>query len=438
MPTFLEILQGIGSALREDLAGGRDAFIRNVQRASGRGILDEGETDASARAGAGMNLIGAAQTGAMPGGIFAAPRGAIGAGATRPTVRNPVRHEFMGIFDRPDVVAAEAAARVAPEDPLLKQLFGVTRADLADVAASRTGNKEPNFDFKPKARGSEAASNVMTPKNEQRLIDAITEARKHPGLFQGMSGWYVMDPAFAHYQRIHGANAPQEFRTMNTLMSMASPGSEVLTEINRGSAANFLRANNRWKDFMKHGGTALEDRGRSFPPDMATVAGHAYHSTSQAGPMDRYLRSGEVRMQSPKVPAYIDASGVPEIGFQTRWGVPDAHWSRAVGLANTRTANKDWAVSASMPEYQQLGPWWRDKIATPLGMEAVPAQAVTWGLFSPRTGVTSPIGAPKLELIAQQIGETARRFGISPEEARDRWIRAQAILGAPKQLSLLD
>lgn len=438
MPGLLDFLSGLGAALREDVASGRDAFVRNMQRASGRGILSEGETDTSARGSAGMNLAGTAMTGSMPGGVFAAPKGAVfGAGPVQ-TVRDPVRNAYPGIYQRPDVVAAEAATRVAPEDPLLRQLFGVTRDDLSQIALSREGNKDPNFAFKDNPRGALSAQNAMNPRNTRRLVDGLAEARKRPGLFNGMTGWYVMDPAFEHYKRIHGGNAPREYDYMNKLMAMASPGSEVLTEINRGSAANFMRAAGRWPEFMRYGGTALGGRGSDFPSELMSVTGHPYHKTSQALPMDNYLRTGTVEMGSPKVPSYIDASGVPEVGFQTKWAVPDAHFSRAVGLADTREAPKSFKQSASMAEYQTLAPWWRDKIATPSDLQAVPAQALAWGLYSPQTGVTSPIGAPKLELIAQQIGETARRFGISPEDARDRWIRSQVILGAPKQLSLLD
>ena len=40
------------------------------------------------------------------------------------TVRNAQRMAYPGVYKRPDVIAAEAASRVAPEDPMLKRLFG--------------------------------------------------------------------------------------------------------------------------------------------------------------------------------------------------------------------------------------------------------------------------------------------------------------------------
>ena len=142
------------------------------------------------------------------------------------------------------------------------------------------------------------------------------------------------------------------------------------------------------------------------------------------GPMDKYLKAGKVDMGSAKVPTYIQASGVPETGFQTDWPVGDAHWSRAVGLADVRTA-KDFAASATVPEMSTLSPWFRDKVAAKVGLKAVPAQAVLWGAGSGATGVDSPIGAGKLELTAMKIGQTASRLGITPETLLQRIIRGK-------------
>jgi hypothetical protein len=150
---------------------------------------------------------------------------------------------------------------------------------------------------------------------------------------------------------------------------------------------------------------------------MAAVLGHAYHSTAQAPAMEKFLRGGAVDMGSAKVPSYIAASGVPEIGFQTQWPVGDAHFSRLIGLSDVRgTANK---ASASVPEMIDVGPWWKERIAAPSNLESVPAQGLVWGAGSGATGVTSPIGAGKLELTAMQMGEAAKRMGVTPETARD-------------------
>jgi hypothetical protein len=58
------------------------------------------------------------------------------------TVVNPERIAYPGIYSNPRELVQEAASRVAPESPLLKQLFGVTREDLFDISqqGTRAGN----------------------------------------------------------------------------------------------------------------------------------------------------------------------------------------------------------------------------------------------------------------------------------------------------------
>jgi hypothetical protein len=349
----------------------------------------------------------------------------------KPTVLSPERIAFPGIYDNPLKIAAEAASRVAPESPNLKRLFGVTRADLQDIANSREGNLPgalPGAAENPK--GSAAAEKIMTPKNVQRILDVNAEATKFPELVRGMDPWYVMDPFFKRMAELMGKEkAVEEYTRMNILSGMASPGSEVMTEIPRGSAAYFLNKQGRWNEFMDS--MAIPQKGRKaagVAEDIIGVPGHIYHRSAQAEPMEKYLKSGEFTMTTPKVPLYIESSGVPETGFQTRTPVGDAHWSRAVGLGDTRTAKK-FDGSVSNPEMTQLAPWWREKIAKQLGIESVPAQARTWGAFSGQTGVTTPIGSPKLEMIADQIMDTARRLGVSPETARDMVMMGEARIG---------
>lgn len=356
------------------------------------------------------------------------------------TVKDPLRMAYPGIYQRPDVIAAMAASRVAPEDPALKRLFGVTREDLYQMSKGRQGNLPgalPGMAAQP--RGSEAAARVMNPRNTQRLIDVMAEAEKHPELVRGMDPWYVMDPLFQRLVQLIGLErAKIEYPKMNTLMGMASPGSEVNTEIPRGTAAYYLQKHGRFEDFLKHAGTPEHKRGKDFPADIRNVPGHAYHKTAQATPMAQYLESGQMEMKSPKVPMYIEASGVPQTGFQTATPVGDAHWSRAVGLADVRgkktIKGKEVVPGASVsnPEMAMLAPWWRENVASKLGLESVPAQARAWGAFSPQTGVTTPIGAPKLELIAKQIMQTAKRMGVSPETARDYVLTGETYAGKKK------
>jgi hypothetical protein len=358
--------------------------------------------------------------------------------STRPnkklqTVNEPQRMAYPGIYKDPREIAAEAAARVAPEDPALKRLFGVTRGEMYEMGKTRKGNlpgELPGAAANP--TGAEAATKVMTRRNKQRLLDVLGEAEKHQALVQGMDPWYVMDPFFKRMAEILGPEkAAEEYRHMNTLMGMASPGSDVTTEIPRGSAAYYLMKQGRFPDFLKYAGKM----GGHQPEDIRGVPGHLAHKTAHGLPMQKYVESGKIEMGSPKVPMYIEASGVPETGFQTRTPVGDAHWSRAVGLADTRnprTLKGEQVVpnaSVSNAEMSALAPWWRKHIAGELGIESVPAQARAWGTFSPQTGVTTPIGAPKLEMIAQAIMQTAHRLGVSPETARDLVLRGMARMG---------
>jgi hypothetical protein len=360
--------------------------------------------------------------------------GGVRLGKKDQTVMRPQRMAYPEIYTNPKELVAEAASRVAPEDPLLKQLFDVNREDLWNI--SQQGTRQGNITERPfkaaaKAKGAAHAGEVMNSRNTQRLQDIIGEAAQQPDLYKGMASWYTMDPLFKRFVDIYGPEqAVNEYSRFNTLTGMASPGSEVLTELNRGSAANWLSKEGRFGDFQKYGGLA-----GSGPADMAAVMGHPYHSTAQSGPMSKYLEGGALDMASAKVPSYIAASGVPETGFQTQWPVGDAHWSRIVGLPDVRGATTKKGketvpnASASVPEMTALGPWWKNEVAAPMGLEAVPAQAVIWGAGSGTTGVTSPIGAGKLELLAQQIGKTAQRLNISPETARDMIIRGQTHAG---------
>lgn len=363
------------------------------------------------------------------------------------TVMNPSRIAFPDIYKNPKELVQEAASRVAPENPLLKQLFNVSRQDLFDISqqGTRAGNiTDVPFKTAKNPKGAAHAQQVMNPRNVQRLQDIVAEAKQQPELYKGMASWYTMDPLYQRFVDIYGPDrAIGEYNKFNTLTGMSSPGSEVLTELNRGTAANMMDMLGRFEDFRKFGGVSEFKRGADFPPELAGVIGHPYHSTAQAGPMGKYLASGLLEMDSAKVPSYIHASGVPETGFQTQWPVGDAHWSRLVGLPDVRGATTQKGepsipkASASVPEMVALGPWFNQKIAKPMELEAVPAQAVIWGAGSGATGVTSPIGAPKLELLAQQIGETATRLGVSPETARDMIIRGQTYAGGLSKSGLL-
>tara|TARA_R110000765_G_scaffold48755_1_gene99480 strand:- start:233 stop:1816 length:1584 start_codon:yes stop_codon:yes gene_type:complete len=333
------------------------------------------------------------------------------------TVKEPIRSKYPGIYDRPDEIAKQAAENTALENPALKELFGVTRQDLYEMNLAKIGNESPNIKIPKNPKGAESAKKVITSKNEQRILDVLEEAEKYPELHVGMDSWYEMQPAFDRLKEISD-NPVQDYNDFNVFTGMSSPGSDVLTEINRGTGANYLNKQGRFDDFVNYAGTAEPNRTPDFPLDMKGIGGHPYHKTAQIPAMSNYLRTGKVDMDSVKVPIYIQSSGVKDTGFQTEMPVGDAHFSRSIGLADTRK-NKDYAKSISSPELQTINNWWKEKIAEPLGLNSVNAQGRAWGAFAPQTGVSTPVGAPKLELLAEKIMETARAYNISPDKARD-------------------
>lgn len=335
------------------------------------------------------------------------------------TVKNAQRLAFPKIYGNPAEIAAEAASRTAPESPNLPKLFGTTRSEMSQYVDA-PGNMDPRLPGKGVARGSEAVRNIQTPENEQRLLDILAEAGKHPQLHEGMDGWYVMDPLYQKFVSEYGPEqAKKEYDLFNHATSMMSPASDVNTELARGTALYALTKQGRIDDFKKFGAGAGR---RGAPADMKDVPGHAYHTTSHFPPFQKYLENGQIMSDKPKVPLYTQASGVPETGVQTSFPVPDSHFSRGIGLADTRTS-QDYAKSASMSEAKAIGPWWRDNIAGQMGAESVPMQARLWGTLGHATGVDTAVGAPKLELLADHIAKRAAAHRISPEEMLKALVR---------------
>lgn len=362
----------------------------------------------------------------------------------RSTIRKAERKSFPGIYENPRRIAREAESRVPPESPNLGRLFGVSRADLARMSEQPGTAKADIPGLPPTPRGSERTEKVMMPANERRLRESLDVARDYaPRLFEGMRGWYMMDPA---YQRLVDLVGPDEaakrYERFNTLTAMASPGSPVTTELRRGSAANMLANLGRFNEFRDFGGLKLSKRQRrGLPEELLQFPSHAYHKTSQARPMEDYLRSGRVQMSSAKVPPYMQASNASALGRQSDMPVPDAHFARGVGLSDARAwlseIDKDTGErvqlvpgqSMSVNELAVLGPWYREQVARQAGLEAVPGQAVQWGFYSKPTGVDTAVGVPKLELLADLIERTARRRGISLEKARDLVLLGEEQLG---------
>ncbi|MDJ0905370.1 MAG: hypothetical protein QNI96_05080 [Woeseiaceae bacterium] len=350
----------------------------------------------------------------------------------RSTIRGAERKAYPGIYDDPRLVAMRAEQQVAPESPALGRLFDVTRRDLARLAEEP--GSAPGFlpGVATNPLGSAAAEAVMKPANTRRLVDVLDATETYaPRLREGMQGWYITEPAYQRLLELTGdpAEAKRRFDQLNVLTGMASPGSNVVSELQRGSAANMLHNMGRFDEFLRYGGLPEGQRiSMGLPSEMTSFHGHPYHRTAQGMPMQQFLDTGDIQLKSPKVPAYIQASRAHSLGRQSDIPVGDAHWSRGIGLGDTRTS-QSFGASVSNPEIAQLAPWWRDKVAAEAGLEAVPAQAIAWGAFGPSTGVETMIGAPKLEILADQIMDTAARMRISPEEARDLVLLGKAQAG---------
>lgn len=398
-----------------------DRSMSIASSVSGGGLATKGVGAAAAKAAAKEAARVAAER--APGAPLAAPF------PTRPTVTSPLRLANPGVYQRPDVIAAQAAANVAPEHPALKELFGVNRQDLYDISqqGARKGNITPQL-WTPSRPGpvNAASAAVMNPANAQRMIDTLTEAQKYPDLWKGMIPWYVMDPAYQQMAKLVGpARAVEEYNKLNMRMTPFSAGSPVPLEITRGSAANMMANRGRFPIFQQYGGWEPGAR----PPEageFGDVPGHLMHK-NQADAVRRLLETGQhgYDPNTVKIPLYTQASGVPETGFQTTLPVPDTHFATAIGMPEARTM-KDFNTYMGGPEYRPVGPWFRENVARPMGIEAVPGQSATWGVYGPQTGVKTPVGAGKLELMAQNIWEKARSAGIDPKRLRDDFLTGKS------------
>lgn len=354
----------------------------------------------------------------------------------RSTIRGAQRKYKSGIYKTPEELLDEVAPRVPPEDPALYNLFGVHRSDLSETALNRQAGEAILPGASKNPRGTTYAEKIMQPANTQRLVDSLAytmNTDKGRPLTEGMTGWYVMDPAYNRLVELYGPDEGLRlFEKFNTLTGIHSANSDVVTELTRGSALNYLDNLGRADEYYKHAGNATDPHPKR-PPEIPTVPGHYAHKTAHSVPSKKFLESGQLQMDTPKVPSYIQASSVPEakLPLQTKTPVSDAHNVRAIGLSDVRTSKaKDPGSSITMTELQQIQPWWQDKVAGAVDLESVPAQAMTWGIYAPQTGVMTEVGVPKLELLAKQIMKTAKRLKISPQDARDLVLSGKEYAGA--------
>lgn len=478
---FLQYLRSIGSGAAHDIAGGyagigelvrsrnADAAAEAVRKVQERSYTSPGAQkwqDMMARlaqsytAGPSAlipenvkqelgNVTGGAQNwweqaSANAPGPAAIAAGVVGAGVPeleeeqaltapyrrrRPALIDPLRQANPGIFKDPRQIAREAEAQVAPENPMMKRLWGYDRQDLMDAFGNRQGNMAgviPGLAANP--TGSEVAGNIITPGNTKRMQEALYYAPKlAPNLTRGMIPWYVLDPEYQRLRQMYDEpEALRRFGLLNYTSAFHSPNSAVQAEIARGSAAYMLNEQGRFPDWLAYGGNPSQP-----PLSLQGVPGHRAHSTAQAPTVADYLANRLLynpSMGGPKTGLYAQASSIPELGFQTNLPVGDVHWTGAIGLQDVRPG-VGYRSSATGPEIYSLAPWWRD-VTEPLGYTPVSGQGTTWGLFSPQTGVRTAIGAPKLELITGQIEKAARRLGVSPETARDLYLQGKTQAGS--------
>ncbi len=343
------------------------------------------------------------------------------------TIKGAQRKAFPGVYDDPAKIAKIAAERSAPETPAMKELFGVDRRELYEMSKERGLGGESVFQRGPRARGAAAAVDIQQPANTQRIADILTEGGKYPEIYEGMDAWYMMDPMYNHFVKLFGKEeGARAFKQYNALSGMSSPMSDVMTETSRGTAANWLKNQGRFEDYVKYGGKRGDQPGeKPRPPGMGDYPGHITHSSAQVPAMQRYFANeGNVDMKSPKVPVYIQSALPEELGGSWRVPVGDAHWSRAVGLPDTRNLKKVDGVykvndaSVSSSELGSLAPWF-SSIADDVGILPVPAQGRLWGTASHATGVETDIGASKLELVANKIYDQAQKRGVDPKLFRD-------------------
>lgn len=348
----------------------------------------------------------------------------------RQTVAEPLRNAYPMVYADASVVQRMANANNAPESPWLPKIFGVTRSDLQQMSGdpARLALAQPAMlpGMAAKPKGAAFADQLMTPANRRRVNDQL-EALRKSAIAPGMEGWYVMDPAYqALYEHTGGdaARAAELFNRFNVSTATMSPGSDVMTEIARGGNANWLAEQGRFSDFMALD-KMRDPKNKRFklPSDMQHIPGHAYHSTAQAPVLEAFHGQGyfdpfNPPMGSPKVPPYMQASGTPWTGFQVDWPVGDAHFARGLGYADLRpergpTYNKrekrwvqpKYGSSLSNPEAYTAKQFFLP-IARRNDLTPVQAQGLLWGGLGPATGVDTAVGAPKLELIADYIGNS--------------------------------
>jgi hypothetical protein len=257
--------RGLLDAVGEDAGAARDWFVRNMQRASGGGILGEGETDSSARAGSGMALGALGMTGAAPGGIFAAPRGAaLGAGPIRAYHGSP--HDFDR-FDISKIGTGEGAQAYG---------HGLYFADQPSVANSYRGSPELKY---------QRLSGHMTPAEEIVYDLSMQKGADSHNIFQALKArgipddqaFDALDKVWPNRGRMYEVNLhvdPERLLDWDALLSrQAAPVQETLKGMSQRAKKSFP----------------------GIDPNADPIAGQVHHLYSQHRGGNRQVVAEELR-----------------------------------------------------------------------------------------------------------------------------------------------
>ena len=340
----------------------------------------------------------------------------------RPRKTVPGEATLPGLWDNPKRIVNDSAKMVAPEDPLLRELFGVDRADLDALAYQNQDFRIANPLVYEPTRVPEHVGKVTTPSNARRLQDVIGEAADDQR-FTGMPGWYVTNPLLDRAKRLLGPEEGERwFLAHHKFASPMSAMNDVQSEIAKGTFTHLLAGQNNLDEFF--------DVGR-----LPAGLNHPAHTTAHAAGVRNMMESGGERFwsaanPSPKTPNYY----MSKTGQNWYWPTGDAHFVRATGLPDVRPRVIERETGTRIPDASSIGKteafpvgkWFTNDVAAPLGLTGNVGHPVLWGAMASRTGVESAIGAPYLEILASNTRRSATRQGISPQDALDNYILISA------------
>jgi len=359
-------------------------------------------------------------------------------GRNKQTVTNPKRNAYPGIYDDPRNILERSGGAMAEVNPLMEELFGVTRKDLDDA----TRAMEPQFTHqqplpvKQTDRGAPYREQIENKANTSRIRDVLSLAKDDPRL-EGSYGWYQMDPLRQAF--IDEAGVVDGMRRFDDFLqrgSVLSAGTDVGTEIRRASLAGMLSEQGRINEFIDSPLTSGVKVNEAFPDIFggdikeAGKYGHIYHKTSHRPGLKRIEQDGKfyndkTARDAAKTPAYYNSKTGDNLAFPTA----DAHFMRALGYPDAR-AGGDFGRSVDSTEAGHVRDYFRNEVANPIGMEGSPAQALLWNAMAKETGVKSKLSKPYLELITDGIEREAKRLGIPNKQVLSDFIMGRGKLGA--------